>query len=194
MPGGGLRRPASAADLYSLGSSTAAVAAAPPPQVWYAVQEQACGTVTHMAPEAMKRNSRIDASVDVFAFGVIMWELLCGRGSRPYARLSPEDIPRAVTAGLRPSFSDDVPAAFRRLAQACWSTDPANRPRMADVVISIKAQLAAVRAAQASAAGSAASAVSTVSAVSVTAAAAAASRVRSPPGAWTAVAAGGGGR
>ncbi|KAG2488501.1 hypothetical protein HYH03_013004 [Edaphochlamys debaryana] len=108
---------------------------------WYTVQDLACGTVTHMAPEAMHRNARIDASVDVFAFGIIMWELLCSKGNRPYARLHPDDIPKAVLNGLRPVF----PA----LAQACWDADPSRRPRSSDLVAAVKALVAGGSAAQA---------------------------------------------
>ncbi|KAG2488502.1 hypothetical protein HYH03_013005 [Edaphochlamys debaryana] len=108
---------------------------------WYTVQDLACGTVTHMAPEAMHRNARIDASVDVFSFGIIMWELLCSKGNRPYARLHPDDIPKAVLNGLRPVF----PA----LAQACWDADPSRRPRSSDLVAAVKALVAGGSAAQA---------------------------------------------
>ncbi len=57
--------------------------------------------------------ARIDAAVDIFSFGVLMWELLCGRGCRPYRELPPAAIPRAVAGGLRPSFTSDVPQAYR---------------------------------------------------------------------------------
>ena len=50
------------------------------------------------------------------------WELVCGRGYRPYKELELEDIPAAVQAGGRPMFppAAHVPAAYRQLAAACW--------------------------------------------------------------------------
>ncbi|KAG2429661.1 hypothetical protein HYH02_013999 [Chlamydomonas schloesseri] len=108
---------------------------------WFTVQDQACGTVTHMAPEAMRKSARIDSSADVFSFGVIMWEIMCGRGSRPYPKLHPDAIPKAVMSGMRPAFSEDVPAAYRRLAQQCWAADPSLRPRAGDLVVAIKTLL-----------------------------------------------------
>ncbi|GLI69972.1 hypothetical protein VaNZ11_014625 [Volvox africanus] len=100
----------------------------------YAIADQACGTVTHMAPEALLAKAKIDASVDIYAFGILMWEMFSA-GVRPYPRLQPDKIPRAVYRGARPSFSDDVPAPYRNLAFACWSTDPLRRPRASDVVV-----------------------------------------------------------
>ncbi|EFJ43535.1 hypothetical protein VOLCADRAFT_119072 [Volvox carteri f. nagariensis] len=87
----------------------------------YAIADQACGTVTHMAPEALLAS-------------ILMWEMFSG-GVRPYPRLQPDKIPRAVYRGARPTFSDDIPAAYRNLALACWSTDPHRRPRASDVVV-----------------------------------------------------------
>eukprot|EP00198_Chlamydomonas_reinhardtii_P008245 XP_001697582.1 predicted protein [Chlamydomonas reinhardtii] len=87
-------------------------------------------------------NSRIDASADIFSFGTVMWEIVCGRGSRPYPKLHPDAIPAAVMGGLRPLFPDAVPEPYRRLAQQCWSTDPFARPRATELVQVIKAQLA----------------------------------------------------
>ncbi|KAG2454555.1 hypothetical protein HYH02_000400 [Chlamydomonas schloesseri] len=113
-----------------------------PSDGWFTVQNQASGTCTHQAPEAMMADSRIDASVDVFAFGVIAWELVCGRGYRPYRDVEVDDIPAAVAGGLRPAFTKDVPLPYRRMAQICMAADPRQRPRAAELVAFIKSQLA----------------------------------------------------
>ncbi|GIL68749.1 hypothetical protein Vafri_21992, partial [Volvox africanus] len=109
---------------------------------WYTLQAQASGTVTHMAPEAVVKNGRIDASVDIYALGIIAWELVCGRGQRPFYHLDPGAIPAAVVAGMRPMFTAGVPAPYRKMAQACLAQEPHHRPRAADVVSFIKSQLA----------------------------------------------------
>ncbi|GLI70650.1 hypothetical protein VaNZ11_015584 [Volvox africanus] len=110
-------------------------------RAWYAIQSHAGGTVTHMAPEVMVGNARIDPSVDIYSLGIIFWELLCGRGRRPYLHLDPQAIPAAVAAGTRPVFSSAVPEEYRKMAEACWAHDPHRRPRAGDVVSFIKAQL-----------------------------------------------------
>ncbi|KAG2489092.1 hypothetical protein HYH03_012318 [Edaphochlamys debaryana] len=139
--GGGVLAPLSNPSTPSLPPSLSPSVAPSVARHWFAVQAQASGTVTHMAPEAMLRNSRIDASVDVFSFGVIMWELLCGGGNRPYDKLHPSDIPKAVKAGLRPVFTASVPRAYRQLAISCWSSEPHRRPRASELVAAVKAQL-----------------------------------------------------
>ncbi|KAG2501818.1 hypothetical protein HYH03_000317 [Edaphochlamys debaryana] len=109
----------------------------------FATVDQACGTVTHMAPECLPGKARIDASCDVYSFGIIMWELLAG-GVRPYPTTHPDKIPRMVYKGARPVFADNVPPSFRALAQLCWGTTPSRRPSAADLVTAITAQLQAV--------------------------------------------------
>ncbi|KAF6253683.1 hypothetical protein COO60DRAFT_397163 [Scenedesmus sp. NREL 46B-D3] len=44
-----------------------------------------CGTAAYVAPEALLTTKKVNASVDVYAFGVIMWELFVGR--RPYGNM-----------------------------------------------------------------------------------------------------------
>ncbi|KXZ47935.1 hypothetical protein GPECTOR_31g297 [Gonium pectorale] len=112
---------------------------------WFAVQEQSWGTITHMSPESMDNNSRVDASSDIFALGIVMWEIASGRGYRPYKELAPEQIGAAVRGGLRPTFTPEVPAPYRALAQQCWASDPAARPTAVQVVAAVKQQLAALQ-------------------------------------------------
>ena len=54
----------------------------------------------------------LDASVDVFAFGILMWQLLCG--TVLYKGMSPSEIVRSVVRrGLRPTFPSWVPHDYR---------------------------------------------------------------------------------
>ncbi|GLC52836.1 hypothetical protein PLESTB_000673900 [Pleodorina starrii] len=108
---------------------------------WFAIQEQSWGTITHMSPESMDNNSRVDASSDIFALGIVMWEIASGRGYRPYKELAPEQIGAAVRRGLRPTFTAEVPVPYRVLAQQCWAAEPHKRPSAVQVVAQIKAQL-----------------------------------------------------
>lgn len=34
-----------------------------------------CGTAAYVAPEALICNKKVNSSVDVFAFGILMWEV-----------------------------------------------------------------------------------------------------------------------
>ncbi|GLI59315.1 hypothetical protein VaNZ11_001169, partial [Volvox africanus] len=98
------------------------------------------GTVTHLAPETMVQGSKLDHTVDIFAFGILMWEVYTGKA--PYAEHANNnfrDVPyRVVREGLRPTFPSTTPLAFKSLAQACWSTDASRRPTAAMLVASLQ--------------------------------------------------------
>ncbi|GLC70179.1 hypothetical protein PLESTF_000934700 [Pleodorina starrii] len=107
----------------------------------YALPDQACGTVDHMAPEACRgKGSRLTAAVDVYSFGVVMLEAVTA-GRRPYGAMPAERIARLVVAGTRPIFPAWVPQQFRSLAEACWAADPAQRPTAAQLVVALRQQL-----------------------------------------------------
>ncbi|KAG2494281.1 hypothetical protein HYH03_007634 [Edaphochlamys debaryana] len=94
------------------------------------------GTVTHMAPELFLEGSSLDSSIDVYAFGIVMWELYTGLA--PYAEHAAsgfQDVPyKVVRDGLRPRFPTDAPLSFKALAQECWATGPPQRPTAAALV------------------------------------------------------------
>lgn len=37
-----------------------------------------CGTAAYVAPEALISNKKVNSSVDVYAFGIMMWEVYTG--------------------------------------------------------------------------------------------------------------------
>ncbi|EFJ39419.1 hypothetical protein VOLCADRAFT_100996, partial [Volvox carteri f. nagariensis] len=47
----------------------------------------AAGTVTHLAPECFEPDRKLDASVDIYAFGIVMWEVFTRKP--PYAEFAP---------------------------------------------------------------------------------------------------------
>jgi serine/threonine protein kinase len=96
----------------------------------------ALGTPAYMAPEQAVGDASMDHRVDIYAFGVMAYEMLTGRapfpGRSPQATLAahvtemPEPIQR-----LRPS----VPAALSALVMRCLEKHAADRPGTAADVI-----------------------------------------------------------
>ncbi|GLI69692.1 hypothetical protein VaNZ11_014381 [Volvox africanus] len=89
--------------------------------------EYAVGTPSFMAPEMFCKGHPLDAAVDIYSFGILMWEVYTG--GTVYEGVPPDKLPyHVVKRGLRPAFPPDSPSAFRSLAQACWASDPRSRP------------------------------------------------------------------
>lgn len=90
------------------------------------------GTITHLAPEAMQSTGKLTKSVDVYAFGVMMWELYSGM--RPYLGFRTIDVAVKVSKdGLRPEFPSSCPRGYKSLAQQCWQEDRRQRPSFAQI-------------------------------------------------------------
>jgi serine/threonine protein kinase len=90
------------------------------------VPGQIAGTPAYMSPEQW-RGGAVDRTTDVWAVGVMLYELLAG--NRPFAGTTVEEIRAAVLyATTEPLLlSDDVPAAFRGIVQRCLAAHPEER-------------------------------------------------------------------
>ncbi|PWA46475.1 protein kinase-like domain-containing protein [Artemisia annua] len=90
------------------------------------------GTYRWMAPEMIKRKP-YDRKVDVYGFGLILWEMVAG--SLPYKNMTPIQAAFAVVhQELRPSIPIDCPLAMKTLIELCWSSSPQKRPEFSQVV------------------------------------------------------------
>jgi len=80
------------------------------------------GTAAYMAPE-QARGRPTDARADIWAFGVVLYEMLTGR--RPFQG---DDITETIAAVVkeRPDLTR-VPTRVRRLLEACFEKDPRKR-------------------------------------------------------------------
>eukprot|EP01039_Chlorochromonas_danica_P001075 gene1075-1165_t len=90
------------------------------------------GTPAYMAPELLEGRS-YNKSVDVYAFGVFLWELLTGE--IPFARADLADLKERVLAGKRPALpSYGLPSRCVRLITRCWDQQADLRPSFTEVV------------------------------------------------------------
>src|SRR5262249_3736424 len=84
------------------------------------------GTMPYMAPEQI-RGETVDARVDLFSFGVLVYELATGRG--PFAGQSSEVL-SAILRDHAPSLTSvrsDLPPDLGRILQRCLEKNPRER-------------------------------------------------------------------
>jgi serine/threonine-protein kinase len=95
----------------------------------------ALGTPTYMAPEQAVADPHVDHRADIYAFGVVAYELLAGRP--PFTGASPQQVLAAhVTAVPEPIATyRPVPPALAALLMRCLEKRPADRWQSAEELI-----------------------------------------------------------
>ena len=97
------------------------------------------GSPRYMAPE-VARGQNYNAKADVYAFGLICYELLSLK--RAY-----EDIPskhlshRVINEGVRPNMPQSWPEPVANLVQRCWTERVEKRPTMNQVLCQLRSTL-----------------------------------------------------
>jgi serine/threonine protein kinase len=96
---------------------------------------KAAGTLLWMAPEVYRGDQTYTGAVDVYSFGILLWELATRRA--PWVdeltseTLFFEQLNNALQTGRRPAIPDSVlgeHSAFVAVMRHCWAGDPADRP------------------------------------------------------------------
>jgi serine/threonine protein kinase len=93
------------------------------------------GTVPYMAPEQV-RGEAVDARSDLFALGIVLYELAAGR--RPFRGATSADVSSAILrdtpeplATVRP----DLPSDLERVVSRCLEKNPRERFQTAPVIL-----------------------------------------------------------
>ncbi|XP_055376779.1 mitogen-activated protein kinase kinase kinase 13 [Condylostylus longicornis] len=94
------------------------------------------GTVAWMAPEVI-RNEPCSEKVDVWSFGVVLWEMLTCE--IPYKDVDSSAIIWGVgNNSLQLHIPSSCPEGFKLLVQLCWNTKPRNRPSFRQILSHIE--------------------------------------------------------
>jgi len=88
------------------------------------------GTIAWIAPE-MFTNKSYTQKVDVYSFGIILWELHARR--HPFDNIPTISIPISVTRGERPEIPKECPPKYRTLIKKCWNKKNNKRPNFTDI-------------------------------------------------------------
>src|SRR5262249_6864661 len=82
------------------------------------------GTAAYMSPE-QARGKPVDTRADIWAFGVMLYELLTGK-----RLFHGEDVTHTLAKVIQAEpMLDDVPPSVQRLLRSCLEKDPAKRLR-----------------------------------------------------------------
>jgi len=101
-------------------------------------RKKEAGTPMYMAPELLRTVSTFSKAVDVFAFGVLFWEILARK--IPFEGLDAETITSKIIKGERPAIpSLAFPEVCATHVQRCWDPDPKRRPSARELVLVLEA-------------------------------------------------------
>ena len=92
----------------------------------------AVGTPAYMSPEQLAGDPGADHRIDIYAVGLLAYELLTG--TSPFAARTPREILAAVLTREPPALAElrpDVPRGLSELVMSCLSKDPEGRPQSA---------------------------------------------------------------
>eukprot|EP00850_Spirogloea_muscicola_P000620 SM000002S05700 [mRNA] locus=s2:1699231:1706176:+ [translate_table: standard] len=97
------------------------------------------GTLPWMAPELLDgRSTLVTEKVDVFSFGIVMWELLTG--DEPYTNMHYGAIIGGILNDtLRPPVPHGCHPPWKDLMERCWANSPEKRPSFSEVAAELRA-------------------------------------------------------
>ncbi|XP_059625383.1 uncharacterized protein LOC132268566 [Cornus florida] len=101
------------------------------------------GTLPWMAPELLNgSSSKVSEKVDVFSFGIVLWEILTG--DEPYANMHYGAIIGGIVNNtLRPPVPSYCDPEWRLLMEQCWAPDPVVRPSFTEIARRLRVMSAA---------------------------------------------------
>jgi serine/threonine protein kinase/tetratricopeptide (TPR) repeat protein len=93
----------------------------------------ALGTPAYVAPEQACGDPNVDHRADLYAFGIVAYELLSG--APPFGNRSPQALFAAHIAEQPKPLPTDVPSSLAALVMQCLEKDPARRPTDASRIL-----------------------------------------------------------
>jgi len=96
--------------------------------------KETIGVIPYMAPELLSsgKYTKYSKATDIYAFGMIMWEITSGE--MPFfGNLTNQELALRICQGVRPTITVDTPEFYCDLMQRCWDSDPTKRPTAKEI-------------------------------------------------------------
>jgi serine/threonine protein kinase len=91
------------------------------------------GSVHYAAPEQYQDEIECTNKIDVFAFGLILYEILVGCAVFP-SSMEPFPVMRILLAGEMPTIPEKCGHFMQNLIPRCWSMNPEDRPSFDEIL------------------------------------------------------------
>ena len=90
------------------------------------------GTPHWMAPELLMKGTRYSSKIDIYAFGIVLWEL--ATSETPYSGYEASQIVQQVIHNdLRPLLPSSLNPELRNIITQCWDRNPDVRPTFDEI-------------------------------------------------------------
>ena len=90
------------------------------------------GVMPYLAPELLSGRGSYSQAADVYAFGMIMWEITSHE--KPFHDVAHDKVlALRILKGFRPEITEDTPPFYKHLMQKCWHSDPRQRPTAQEI-------------------------------------------------------------
>ncbi|KAK8860565.1 hypothetical protein M9Y10_012230 [Tritrichomonas musculus] len=93
------------------------------------------GTPKYMSPEIWLNAEYSEAS-DVYAFAITVYEIIVSE--KPFQDMDIYRIMMMVRSSKRPELTEEVPNAYRKLIERCWSQEPSDRPTFDQILTEMR--------------------------------------------------------
>jgi serine/threonine protein kinase len=97
------------------------------------------GTVNYAAPELFKDGAVHTSRVDVFAFGLVLYEILTEQAVFPRSEYA-FPIGTRISHGELPAVPEECGPVMQALIPRCWSMNPEKRPTFDEIIREFKAE------------------------------------------------------
>ncbi|KAF9967467.1 hypothetical protein BGZ73_000537, partial [Actinomortierella ambigua] len=91
------------------------------------------GTIRWMAPELLTLHPKYSTKSDVYALGMVMWEMAAENTSPFKEQRCNELVASYVRQGAREEIPDGTPNEYKTWIVRCWDQEPSKRPEAAEM-------------------------------------------------------------